>query len=521
MSITKSSTRAALAIGQVIKRHQHIHKTGHDHNCKTKHTTVDVKSLHTCCHHFFPEQPSTTNEELAEYKFKKDSHHDYQPNVVENDYAYEIKANHFKFGPGVLKETGVDAARILKEFGVNSKPRIAIYTDKVMRNLETFDIVYKSIKQYVRDAQILIYDDVAVEPTDVSYKTATQFVNEHGQVDLFISVGGGSVMDTVKAVNLYSMYPPEDFLDYVNPPIGKGLPVPGPLKPHIAIPTTCGTGSEATGFAIFDLLSMKAKTGIAHHELRPTMAIIDPTTTLTMPANVVAASGFDVLSHGLESYTAQSYRRRKQNPYVLGKTGMRPQNQGSNPFADMGCLEALRLTGQYIARATNDASDIEARHQMMFASMLAGAAMGSAGVHLPHGMSYSVSGNNKKFIMDGYPNDHVLIPHGVAVILNAPSVFKHTAYSNPERHLKCAQALGADIRGATPQDAGEILHERLVQLMKDTHMPNGLNQVGFSDVDIPALVKGTLPQKRVVDNCAVQVDEQNLSDMFKGAMKYW
>jgi alcohol dehydrogenase class IV len=199
---------------------------------------------------------------------------------------------------------------------------------------------------------------------------------------------------------------------------------------------------------------------------------------------------------------------------------MRPQNQGSNPFADMGCLEAIRLTGQYIVRATNDPSDIEARHQMMFASMLAGAAMGSAGVHLPHGMSYSVSGNNESFRMDGYP-DHPLVPHGVSVILNAPSVFKFTAKSNPTRHLACAEALGADIRGASEEDAGEILYDRLVKLMKDTHMPNGLQEVGFGEKDIPKLVKGTMPQKRVVDNAPIAVTEGDLGELFKGAMKYW
>jgi hydroxyacid-oxoacid transhydrogenase len=265
---------------------------------------------------------------------------------------------------------------------------------------------------------------------------------------------------------------------------------------------------------------MKAKTGIAHHELRPTMALIDPTTTESLPGTVVAASGFDVLSHGLESYTAQSYRHRRQNPYILGKTLMRPQNQGSNPFADLGCLEALRLTGKYIVRATNDPSDHEARHQMMFAAMLAGAAMGSAGVHLPHGMSYSVSGHNETFRMDGYP-PHPLVPHGVSVILNAPSVFKFTASSNPTRHLACAEALGANVRGASDEDAGQILYEKLVQLMKDTHMPNGLSQVGFNEKDIPKLVKGTMPQKRVVDNCPVVITESNLSDLFKDAMRYW
>jgi hydroxyacid-oxoacid transhydrogenase len=133
----------------------------------------------------------------------------------------------------------------------------------------------------------VLFDAVRVEPTDASFKAAIQFAAE-GRFDGFVAIGGGSSMDTAKAANLYSTYP-ADFLDYVNPPIGKGLPVPGRLKPLIAIPTTAGTGSETTGVAIFDFSEIHAKTGIAHRALRPVLGIIDPDNTRTLPKMAAAA----------------------------------------------------------------------------------------------------------------------------------------------------------------------------------------------------------------------------------------
>src|SRR5208283_1180012 len=129
----------------------------------------------------------------------------------------------------------------------------------------------------------VLYDRVRVEPTDESFLDAIAFARQ-SQYDAFVAVGGGSVIDTAKAVNLYTTYPPTDFLDYVNPPIGRGIPVPGPLKPLFAIPTTAGTGSETTGVSIFDLIRMHAKTGIASRRLKPTLGLLDPDNTRSMPS---------------------------------------------------------------------------------------------------------------------------------------------------------------------------------------------------------------------------------------------
>jgi hydroxyacid-oxoacid transhydrogenase len=361
-----------------------------------------------------------------------------------------------------------------------------------------------------------LYDRVRVEPTDESFHDAIAFARE-GAYDAFVAVGGGSTIDTAKAVNLYTTYPPGDFLDYVNPPIGRGLPVPGPLKPLIAIPTTAGTGSETTGVSIFDLTRLHAKTGIANRRLKPTLGLLDPDNTRTMPPEVAASSGLDILSHAIESFTALPFTGRPRPD----RPALRPAYQGSNPISDVWSMQALRMVARYLVRAVADPSDEEARAQMLLAASYAGVGFGNAGVHLPHGMSYPVSGNVKTYRAPGYVADHPLVPHGISVILNAPAVFRFTARANPARHLEAAEALGADVTRTSSDDAGAILADRITCLMRELKVPNGLAAVGYTAADIPALVAGTLPQHRVTKLSPRPASEDDLAMLFEQAMVAW
>ena len=330
-----------------------------------------------------------------------------------------------------------------------------------------------------------------------------------------MAVGGGSTIDTAKAANLYATYP-ADFLSYVNAPIGRGEPPPGPLKPLIAIPTTAGTGSETTAVAIFDYVERKAKTGIAHRFLKPTLGIVDPENTRTLPAAVAASTGLDVLSHALESYTAIPYNHRPRPERPL----LRPAYQGCNPISDIWALHALELVARFLPRAVADTSDDEARGQMLLAAAIAGIGFGNAGVHLPHGMSYPVAGMVKDYMPEGYDVDHPMVPHGTSVILNTPAVVRFTASACPERHLRAAEALEADVTGAAP-DAGEVLSSCVVRLMRELGMPNGLSAVGYGEDDIPALVAGTLPQHRVTKLSPRPAGESELTELFRESMTIW
>jgi hydroxyacid-oxoacid transhydrogenase len=323
-------------------------------------------------------------------------------------------------------------------------------------------------------------------------------------------------MDTAKAANLYATYP-ADFLAYVNPPIGEGRPVPGELKPLIAVPTTAGTGSETTGVAIFDLLEMHAKTGIAHRALRPVMGIIDPENTRTLPRMVAACTGWDILCHALESLTALPFNQRPaaENP------GLRPAYQGSNPISDIWAARAIEMVAHNIVPVLENPGNNAARSMMLMAATFAGIGFGSAGVHLPHGMSYPVAGMVRDYIPDGYPSDHAIIPHGMAVTLNAPAVFRYTAQADPRKHLYAAMLMGADVSNAEPEDAGELLAGAIVDLMRKTGIPNGLSAVGYSAADVPELVAGTLPQHRVTKLAPRPAAAEDLEQLFLNSMTCW
>ena len=237
---------------------------------------------------------------------------------MEFETAFSMDTSSIKYGPGVTQEVGWD----MEEQGTR---RVMVVTDRNMAESDAVAVALKSLQKYHIDT--VLFDQARVEPTDVSFKEAIKFA-EDGKFDGFVAVGGGSSMDTAKAANLYSTHP-ADFMSYVNLPIGKGKPVPGPLKPLVAVPTTAGTGSETTGVAIFDLVEMNAKTGIAHRALRPVKGIIDPNNTRTLPKMIAACTGLDQLTHALESLTALPFNRRPAPEHPK----LRPAYQGSNPIS--------------------------------------------------------------------------------------------------------------------------------------------------------------------------------------------
>lgn len=422
------------------------------------------------------------------------------------EYAVELATSNLRYGAGATRELGMDLA----DRGIKS---VLLLTDPNLVNLPPVVTARESLE--ANGVSYVLFDRVRVEPTDRSFRDAIEVAS--GQpFDAFVAVGGGSVIDTAKAASLYSTYP-ADLLDYVNPPIGKGLPVPGPLKPLFAVPTTAGTGSETTGVAIFDFEQMHAKTGIANRMLKPTLGILDPDNTRTLPPEVAASTGLDVLSHAIESYTAMPYTERPRPARPL----LRPAYQGSNPISDVWSLEALRMVREYLPRAVEDTTDDEARGMMLLAAAYAGVGFGNAGVHLPHGMSYPVSGMVKGYRSPGYQVDHPLVPHGVSVILNAPAVFRFTASANPKRHLQAAAALGADVSAARPADAGKILADTITAFMRRLKVPNGLRALGYDSSHIPALVEGTLPQHRVTKLSPRPASEEDLARLFEDAMVAW
>lgn len=433
------------------------------------------------------------------------------------EYAFEMAASTIRFGEGVTREIGMDCINM-------GAKRVGVLTDATISKLLPMKQVVESLETH--GVKYELYDNVRVEPTDVSFKQAIDWAKAK-DIDLFIAVGGGSVIDTAKAANLYSSYPDADFLDFVNAPLGKGRPIEKKLFPLIAVPTTAGTGSETTGTAIFDYTPKDFKTGIANRALKPTIGIVDPLNTRTMPSQVHASSGLDVLCHALESYTAIPYYERVPRP---SNPILRPAYQGRNPISDVFSIYALKQTAKYLPRAVADPDDHEAQSNMLLAATFAGIGFGNAGVHLPHGMSYAVSGLNKKLAKYAHPGYSVegrpIVPHGVSVAVSAPAVFNFTAPSDPARHIEAAEIFGykhSSTKPVTNEMAGEIIGEQLSKFLSDLpDMPRGLKAIGYKSGDVDLLVEGTLPQKRVLDLAPGDntASREVLSRIFENAMTF-
>jgi hydroxyacid-oxoacid transhydrogenase len=410
-----------------------------------------------------------------------------------------------KFGMGAADEIGFEVSGLgMRRVLIVTDPGVAATgaPHRIADNLELYDV------------ESSVFDGVHVEPTDESILAAVEYAREEGPWDGFIVVGGGSAIDTAKAVNLLTSHPGE-LMDYINKPIGKAKVPPGQLKPLIAVPTTAGTGSESTAMCVLDVLSMKVKTGISHWRLRPTLAVVDPLLTLSMPPEVSAASGMDIVCHALESYTAKYYTKFDRK---------RPEERvtycGSNPVSDLWCERSMTLIAQSLRVAVREGKDnLEARSNMMLAATFAGMGFGNAGVHIPHANAYPIAGMVRNYRPAGYPHGEAMVPHGQAVSLTAPQAFRFSFDSAPERHLRAAELMspGADKTSAP----SEQLPSALIQLMRDIGIPNGLGGVGYSEADVPDLVPGTMKQQRLLATCPKTPTEDDISTILNKSIENW
>ncbi|HEX3588374.1 MAG TPA: hydroxyacid-oxoacid transhydrogenase [Pseudonocardiaceae bacterium] len=410
-----------------------------------------------------------------------------------------------KFGAGAADEIGFELA----QYGVG---RVLVVTDPRIAEIGIAHRIADNIRRY--DIDVEVFDGVHVEPTDDSIDKAVGYATEQGPWDGFVAVGGGSSIDTAKAINLLTTHPGE-LMDYVNKPVGLGKAPPGQLKPLIAVPTTAGTGSESTAMCVLDVLSMRVKTGLSHWRLRPTMAIVDPLLTMTLPPEVTASAGMDIVCHAVESYTAKDYRSfsRKQ-----------PEDRvtycGSNPVSDLWCEKALGLLARSFRTAVaNGKSDVDARMDMMMAATFAGMGFGNAGVHIPHANGYPIAGMVRDYRPAGYPSDEPMVPHGQAVSLTAPAAFRFTFASAPERHLRAANLLGPGV--PEQADPKEQLPAVLIALMRDVGIPNGISGVGYGADDVADLVPGTMKQQRLLATCPRPAGEEEVAAVLRESLVNW
>ncbi|GAA0339390.1 iron-containing alcohol dehydrogenase [Actinoallomurus spadix] len=424
------------------------------------------------------------------------------PSSPETVFTYG--APQLKFGSGASAEIGYDLA----QYGAR---RVLIVTDPGVAATGAPQRIADQMKPYGVEAEV--FDGVRVEPTDAGLREAVERARDSGPWDAYVAVGGGSSIDTAKAINLLTTNDGE-LADYLNPPVGAGRAPARPLLPLIAVPTTTGTGAESTTVCVLDVLALKVKTGISHPRLRPALAVVDPDLTRTQPAGVTASAGMDIVCHALESYTAKPY-----TSFERKSPEQRVPYCGANPVADMWSERALSLIARSFRAAVRDGDDTEARADMALAATFAGLGFGNAGVHIPHAGAYPIAGRVREFRPAGYRAEEPLVPHGMAVALTAPEAFRFTFEACPDRHIRAAELLAPGME--PPRDAAEHLPRALLSLMRDIRMPDGIGEVGYTGADVPALVDGAVKQRRLLDMSPRPVTEEDLAGIFTRSLSLW
>ena len=421
--------------------------------------------------------------------------------MVHNETIFGLDATQLKFGTNSLNELGWELSKY------NSK-KILLVVDPV---LQDFDVTQKILDQIKSSgAEVIIFDNISVEPTLKSFEVASQFALENF-FDLIVAAGGGSTIDTAKVINLIKVCG-GTVMDYVNVPIGKGKKPTSQLLPLIAIPTTSGSGSEATTVAVLDIPELKLKTGISHRFLRPTLALVDSELSKTTPSGVTASAGLDVICHAIESFISKPYSKRKKP----NSPDERPPYQGSNPVSDIWSMKAIEFGGKYLSRAVATGEDVEARGNMMLSATLAGIGFGSAGVHIPHACAYPIAGLKHSYQAKGYKN--IFIPHGISVIVTAPAVFRFTYDSDPSKHLKAAELL----KGTPLDNPGpESLPYELIKIMKEVAIPSGIKELGYTKEDIPEIITRAMKQQRLLSIAPKNVNENDLQNILTQSMENW
>ena len=421
--------------------------------------------------------------------------------MVHNETIFELESTQLKFGRNCLNELGWELSKY------NFK-KILLVVDPVLKDFGVTQKILDQIKS--SGEEVITFDHITVEPTLKSFELASLFALENS-FDLIIAAGGGSTIDTAKVINLIKVCG-GTIMDYVNAPIGKGMEPTSQLLPLIAIPTTSGSGSEATTVAVLDIPELNLKTGISHRFLRPTLALVDPELSKTTPSGVTASAGLDVICHAIESFISKPYTKREKP----NSPDERPPYQGSNPVSDIWSMKAIEFGGEYLSRAVATREDVEARGYMMLSATLAGIGFGSAGVHIPHACAYPIAGLKHSYQANGYKN--IFIPHGISVIVTAPAVFRFTYDSDPSKHLKAAELL----KGTPLDNPGpESLSYELIKIMKEVGIPSGIKELGYTKEDIPEIITRAMKQQRLLSIAPKNVNENDLHNILTQSMENW
>jgi alcohol dehydrogenase class IV len=366
-----------------------------------------------------------------------------------NGKVFEFRgANRYTAGCGAVARLGQEAATFGKKALLVLDPGLsqAGLEEKITAPLKDEGIAYELFQDFVQEPEPDQADNAAAKAKAAG-------------CDLVIGVGGGSAMDLAKAAAVLVTNDGKA-MDY----IGVGL-VPKPGLPTIMMPTTSGTGSEVTWTAVFTRRADKAKGGINSPYLYPSLALLDPELTVTVPPAMTAATGMDALCHAIESFTSVK----------------------ANPLSDMAALEAIGLISEYLPIAYADGRNLEARENMAIGSLLAGMGLASAGVTAVHALSYPLGA------IYG-------IPHGLANAILLPHVMSYNCLGDPEKFALIAEVMDENTDGLSPREAAKLSGIAVMELMGDLEMPEGLEDLDIPEDALEELAEKAMGLARVLEN---------------------
>jgi alcohol dehydrogenase class IV len=307
---------------------------------------------------------------------------------------------------------------------------------------------------------VQVIDHTPPEPEVKDVEAVLAAAREGGGCDLVVGIGGGSAMDVAKivAVLLKHAVSLRGLLD-------KRVALPGRGLPNIMVPTTSGTGSEATPNSIILVPEDELKVGIVSPLLMPDVVILDPLLTLTLPAHVTAATGMDALTHAIECYCSKK----------------------ATPFSDLYGLEAIRLIAGSLRRAFVNGQDVEARADLLLGAFYGGVCIATSSTTAVHALAYPLGGKYR-------------VPHGLSNAMLLPTVMAFNQVGNERRFAAMARAMGLNVDGCSDAEAGERFVAALRQLNTDLGIPSDLKTVGVKPEDLDGLVDGAAKVTRLLDN---------------------
>jgi alcohol dehydrogenase len=304
----------------------------------------------------------------------------------------------------------------------------------------------------------LLFDQIEPEPSPASAEAGARLAKRKA-CSLVIGIGGGSTMDTAKAAAMLALNKGK-VSDYV----GLDL-VPNPGLPTILVPTSAGTGSEVTFTAVFTNRATKTKGGINSRFLYPTVALLDPELTLSLPPQATAQTGMDALTHAMEAYTSNK----------------------ANPLSDMVAEKAITLIGQFLKKAVKNGQDLEAREGMLLGSLLAGMALANAGVGAVHAMAYPLGALFN-------------ITHGLANAVLLPYVLEFNRVACPERFARMEYLLGgSEVAGSAEAGAKKCI-KRIINLSKAIGIAGNLKELKIPKKAVRSMAEAAIKVARPIEN---------------------